>query len=707
MTLLLPFGRTLPNIAQSERAECGLACICMIAAYHGYDVDLPTLRQQNAFTAMGATLRQLVDVATRIKLTCRPMKVPLDSLSKLTLPAILHWDLDHFVVLSEVKPDGVLVIHDPAEGVRRVLRSQASESYTGIAVEMSRAPDFQPVRRRAALPFRRLLRGAMPSLGPVWHGALFAAIAQALALSLPKLAQFAIDVIAPSGSALDANVVGLGALAIASCVFAASLARGVCFVYIGTAIHGHLARSMFRHLLALPLQFFQRQRSAELIARFDSLRALQRILSATFVEAIIDGVALLIAISFVASTGLGLAGAGVGCMSLYAVVRAFSQDRFVRLTEEQLTRQARVQANFVESLRGIESIKAHNDLALRISAWDAQLVSWFNASTRLNIQIAFHSAAAVALQVLTFGVCLWLGLRGAMRGELTLGALVGSLSLLQIFSFRFTTLVDKAAEYGMMSVHKSRLADVYSTQAEEPAESIAAVRPQRLHGRLTLSRVSFRHAPDAPWTLHEASIDISPGEFVAISGASGGGKTTLLRVMLGLLLPEHGTVAVDGVDIQRFGKGNFRNRIAAVLQNDVLFSGSIAENISSFDPTPDMARVEECVRMAGLAETVAAMPMGYRTPVGDMGALLSGGQQQRLFLARALYRKPQILFLDEATSHLDVAKEREINAAIAALGITRIVFAHRMETIRAAHKVYHLAHGKLTLQQDEFAEAAV
>ncbi|HEY9027845.1 MAG TPA: peptidase domain-containing ABC transporter [Burkholderiaceae bacterium] len=704
MSLFLPFARTLPNILQSERAECGLACVCMIAAWHGYDVDLLTLRQQHTFTAMGATLRQLVDVAARIKLSCRPLKVPLESLDKLALPAILHWDLDHFVVLREVRADGTLVIHDPAVGVRRVPRAQASQSYTGVAVEMSRAPDFQPVRRRSVLPFRRLLRGALPSWSPVWHGALFAAIAQTLALCLPKLAQFAVDVVAPSGSALDADMVGLGALAIAVCVFVASLARGVAFVYVGTAIHGHLARGMFRHLLALPLRFFQRQQSAELIARFDSLRSLQRILSATFVEALVDGGAMLVAIAFVATNGLALAAAGVACMSLYAVLRAWNQERFVQLTEEQLIRGARVQANFVESIRGIESIKAHNGLPLRISAWDSQLVAWFNASTRLNAQVAFHSAAALALQVLTFGTCLWLGLRGAMRGELTLGALVASLSLLQIFSFRFTTLVDKAAEYGMLSIHKTRLSDIYAAEAEDHMEPRDALRGHELQGRLTLSGVSFRHAPDAPWTLQEASLDIAPGDFVAITGASGGGKTTLLRVMLGLLEPEHGSVAIDGLDIGRYGKGRYRDRIAAVLQNDVLFSGSIVENICAFDPMPDMAWIEECARMAGLADAIAAMPMGYRTLVGDMGALLSGGQQQRLFLARALYRRPRILFLDEATSHLDVAKEREINASVAALGITRIVFAHRLETIRAAHVVYRLAEGRLVRQAREALE---
>jgi ATP-binding cassette subfamily B protein RaxB len=692
---LLGLRRSVPQILQAERAECGLACLTMVAAYHGYDVDLPTMRQRFAFSALGATLRELVDAAGRLRLSARAIKAPLAALPRMALPLVLHWDFNHFVVLVATRGDGSLVIHDPATGRRTLSPDQASEHYTGVAVEFAPMSDFLRKRERTALTFRQLLRGALHGGQPLRHGLVFALVTQLLALSVPLAGQFLVDSVVPSGSMVDIDLLGLALLLVVGSVFVGHMARGLTFVFLGGAVHLHLARNLFRHLMDLPLSFFQRRQASDLVARFDSLRVIQRILSVSFVEAIVDGFSMVLALAAVSVYSPALAALGTGCMSLYALTRWSLQHRYVRLSEEQIVKGAGVQTSFIESMRGIESIKAHNGQNLRNATWGALLSAWFNATNRLQAQVAFFSACAAALQLFGFGLCLWYGGRRAVTGEISLGVLMACVSLLQLFSIRFVALVDKLADFGMLSIHRARLSDVYAVEPEQAMQGSGVLSRAEIAGRIELCDVSFRYDENRPWVLRGASLTVEAGEFVAITGQSGEGKSTLLRIMLGLLDPQQGQLLVDGAELRALGKERYRDSVGVVLQDDTLFSGSILENICTFDPMPDMELVEQCARMAGIHETIARFPMGYRTLVGDMGSLLSGGQQQRIFLARALYRKPRVLFLDEATSHLDVAREREINHEISKIGITRIVIAHRLETIQAASRVIRMIDGQL------------
>lgn len=692
--------RRVPLILQTERTECGLACLAMVAAYHEHDVDLATLRQRYALSARGATLKDLIAVAGRMQLQARAIKAPLEQLARLTLPVILHWDFGHFVVLVDATPEGALVIHDPARGRCEIPAREASALYTGIAVELLPGPGFKPTRERNALPFRTLLRGALPNKAPLVHGLAFALLAQLFALSVPLLARFVMDTIAPSGNLLDAQVVGLAMVMLAAGLLVANIARGVAFVFVGHAVHSHLARNLFRHLIDLPLPFFQRQHSAQLISHFDSLRVLQRILSVTFIEAVVDGFALIISLAVLSALAPWLAVVGLGCTGAYGALRVFLQDRYVRLNDDFVVKGSRVYASFAETIRGIETLKAHHDQHGRVSAWNSLLTNWFNTSTGLQSLVALSSACASATQTLTLALSLWVGVHMNLGGSLSMGALVASLSLLGVFSFRSTSLIDRLCDFRMLSIHRARLSDVHVVEPERDLTSQQAQVPAQLSGELSLEDLWFRYDETAPWLLKGATLRIKPGEFVAVTAPSGSGKSTLLRILLGLVEPQRGHVLVDGHRLQQIGKAHYRSQVGVVLQNDLLFSGSIAENICAFDPMPDTELMRSCARKAGILDTIDAMPMGFRTLVGDMGSGLSGGQQQRIFLARALYRRPVILFMDEATSHLDVLREKAINEELSRLGITRIVFAHREETIRAAHRVIALVDGQLTAPLD-------
>jgi ATP-binding cassette subfamily B protein RaxB len=268
------------------------------------------------------------------------------------------------------------------------------------------------------------------------------------------------------------------------------------------------------------------------------------------------------------------------------------------------------------------------------------------------------------------------------------------------FSARVAGLIDKMVELRMLNLQGERLADIVLSSPEEEAPPIAV---DAIDASLEVRALSFRYSDTEPFVMLNCSFAVAPGESLAIVGPSGGGKTTLVKLMLGLLQPTDGKVLAGGIDIQKLGIDRYRKLVGTVMQDDQLFAGSIADNISFFDPAPDHSAIERFARMASVHDDIATMPMGYNTLIGDMGAALSGGQKQRILLARALYKQPRILFLDEATSALDVQKERAVNDAIRALNLTRIIIAHRPETIASAERAIVLQGGKVAqdLRRDQ------
>jgi ATP-binding cassette subfamily B protein RaxB len=261
------------------------------------------------------------------------------------------------------------------------------------------------------------------------------------------------------------------------------------------------------------------------------------------------------------------------------------------------------------------------------------------------------------------------------------------------FSARVAGLIDKAIDLRMLNLQGERLADIVLTAPEQESASAA---PETIDSSIEVREVSFRYSDMEPFVLLNCSFAVHPGESVAIVGVSGGGKTTLVKLMLGLLVPTEGKIFAGGLDIQKLGIDRYRKLVGTVMQDDQLFAGSIADNICFFDPAPDQSAIEHFATLAAVHDDIAAMPMAYNTLIGDMGAALSGGQKQRILLARALYKRPRVLFLDEATSALDVQKERAVNDAIRSLKLTRIIIAHRPETIASAERVIVLQAGKVS-----------
>jgi ATP-binding cassette, subfamily B, bacterial CvaB/MchF/RaxB len=680
-----------PLLLQSEAAECGLACLAMVAGHHGLHIDLGSLRARHGLSLKGATLADLVVLAGALKLSARSMKLEPEQLGRVQLPCVLHWDFNHFVVLTEVRR-GHCTVHDPAHGERRCSSAELARHFTGIALELAPRHDFEVANQRRSLKLGALI-GPLPGLrsAAVRIGAV-AAVLQLLVLIAPFYLQWVVDqvLLAQDVDLLVVLAIGFGLLALLQAGVTAL--RGGLLMVVGTTLNLQMQSRLMQHLVRLPMAWFGKRHIGDVVSRFESASSIQRTLTGSLIETLIDGATALLTLGLMFFYAAPLAGVSAGAAALYAGLRAATHRPLRQATEEQIVRNARQHSHFLESVRGIQCIRLHAHEHSRVSAWRDLAVDHFNAALRTQRLALVHQSLQGLLlgleNVITVGLGAMLVLKTAEGSAFSVGMLFAFFAYKTQFMQRFNSLVDKGLELRMLRLHTDRIADV-ALQAAEPDDDAALPddEPPIAAGAIALNHVGFAYAEsDAP-VLQDVSFSIAAGETVAIVGRSGGGKTTLVKLMLGLLAPTHGSITIDGMPLRQLGAARYRRAVASVMQDDQLFAGSIAENICFFEPQPDVARIERCARLAAVADDIAALPMRYHTLVGD--------QKQRILLARALYRRPRILFLDEATSHLDVMRERSVNAAIRALGITCVIVAHRPETIASADRVIALEGGRL------------
>jgi ATP-binding cassette subfamily B protein RaxB len=685
------FGRKLRLVLQTEAAECGLASLAMVAAYHGYDIDLPNLRAKYAVSLKGATLAQLMKIAEALGFQTRPLRLDLEDLDKLATPCILHWDLKHFVVLQRVRRESIEIL-DPAHGSRTLKHEEAGRSFTGIALEMEPGLSFKPRKERQQLRLGALLartRGLRRSLVQVF--ALAAAL-EVFGLVLPFFSQWAIDDVLVSGDWDLLAVLVAGLVLVGSFQAVAGWARARVLLQLTTTLNLQWTGSSFAHLLRLPMAWYEKRHLGDIVSRFGSIGALQQALTGGMVGVVVDGIMATVTLIVMLFYSAQLAAVAGGVVLLYAVIRVLRYGALRSASGEQIVRSARQQSHFMESVRGIQVLKLFNREEDRQRRYMNLAVASTNAGLAVQRQTMFFASLNAMLMVLENAAVLYLGARLVLGGQLSVGMLIAFLGYKTQFVSRASALVDQLLSFKMLGLQTERLADIVLAGPEAASDAALHRSQEGFAASIELRNVSFRYAPDDPWILKDVSLKIEPGESVAIAGPSGCGKTTLLKIMLGQLEPQEGSVSVGGVPLRQLGLRHYREQIGVVMQDDRLFAGSIAENICLFDAQPDHARIEDAARLASVHDEIVRMPMGYSTFVGDMGAALSGGQRQRVVLARALYKRPRILLLDEATSHLDTVTESVVNGAVQQLDITRIVIAHRPQTLAAMGRVIHLLH---------------
>lgn len=692
----------MKTILQSEAAECGLACLAMIADKHGYKSDLNSLRHKYPQTLKGINLEQLIGIADELKLASRALKIDLEHLPQLQLPCILHWDLNHFVVLKSVTKSGIEIL-DPAFGHRKLTLEETSRHFTGIALELTPTEDFRKEDNRLEMKLSQFLSSVGGLKSVLFQLLLLSLVLQVFALAAPYYMQLVLDevIISQDSSLLLVLALGFGMVTLFN--VATTALRGFVVIHLGASLNKQLAFNLFRHLIRLPLDYFSNRHIGDVVSRFSSLEQVKQMLTNAMVEAVIDGVMAIATFIMIYLYSPKLALVVTVAMVLYLTIRLLWYRPLRSLTEEAIMASARENTNFMENVRGIQTIKLFGIEAKRQGLWQNHFTEALNLNVkveRLNVGYSIANSLLFGLEnILVIYLGATLIMESTQADIFTVGMLTAFLAYKSQLTERFASLVDKIIEFKMLGLHLNRLADIAMTKQEE---NLVAEREHQITGSMQLDKISFRYASNEPWLFRELSFDFKQGESIAILGPSGCGKTTLMKIMLGLYKTEEGEVQVDGHSIKLLGQRQYRSQIATVMQSDELLSGSIADNISQFDPQIDIERVMECASMASIHDDIVSMPMSYNSLVGDMGATLSGGQKQRVLLARALYRNPKILFLDEATSHLDIASEYKVNQAIKTLNITRIIIAHRPETIKMADRVLELQNGQLKEVSDKY-----
>ncbi len=694
-----------PLVLQAQSTECGLACLAMLASAHGQHTDLAELRRRFSVSLKGANLAQLIAHADAIGLSARALRLEPEELGALRLPCILHWDMNHFVVLARVGRRRLTVL-DPAVGLRRLSPQEASRHFTGVALELTPGTRFE-TRSQAPRIGLRQLTGRVQGLGRSL-AAIFAVafVLELFAIAAPLLNQAVVDdaIAGHDPDLLRVLVLGLALLLVVQTTLA--LARSWMVMVLGQSLSLQWVGNVFAHLVRLPVDWFEKRHLGDITSRFGAVGAIQHTLTNGLIEALLDVIMVLAALAMMLLYSAKLTAVVLVAVAAYGLVRAASYRPLREAAAERLVLDAREQTHFLESLRAITPLKLFGREQARRARWQNLVVDVQNRDVRTaRLQIAF-GAANTAIFGLENLVVLWLAAQmimthhtaaGAAAAPFTLGMLFAFLAYKGQFTGRVSALIDYAVEWRMLGLHAERLADIALAAPERDAT--AGAQPvhdlSHLSASLELRDVSFRHGEGEPWVLRHASLRIEAGQCVAVTGPSGAGKTTLLKLLLGILHPTEGEVRYGGVPLAQLGLANVRARIGTVMQEDALLSGSLADNISFFDDEPDAVRTEACARLAQLHEDIIRMPMGYHTQVGDLGTGLSGGQKQRLLLARALYRRPAVLALDEATSHLDTENERAVTQALAQLPLTRIVIAHRPETIAGAERVVQVRDGQV------------
>ena len=688
------FGdRRLPMLLQTEAAECGLACLAMIAAHHGHRSDLPTLRQRFSLSLKGSTLSDIVRMAGELQLNARAVRAELDHLADLPCPCLLHWDLNHFVVLKEVNR-GVAVIHDPARGVRRMPLAEVSRHFTGVVLELAPQPGFTPRVEQRVVTVQQLLgsvSGLKRSLAQIF---MLALALEAFLLLSPFFMQWVVDgvLVGADRDLLVTLGIGFGLLVLIQ--VATGAIRSWAVLHVSSTLSLQWLGNVFAHLMRLPVSWFEKRHTGDVMSRFGAVQQIQQTLTTSFVEAVLDGLLVVLTLAMMFVYSGTLAAIALASVGGYALLRWAFFRPLRDATEEAIVHDARRSSHFLESLRGVQSIKLFNRQEDRQARFMNLVVDAMNAhiATR-QLDLMFG-----VLHKLLFGLSriavVWVGALLVLDKSFSVGMLFAFLAYKEQFAQRTSALIDKVVELKMLKLQGERLADIVLSEPE--SEPLATRRQEDLPARLELKGVNFAYSDAEPAVLCGLNLVIEPGESMAIVGPSGCGKTTLLKVMLGFHAPQSGEVLVSGVPLRQLGLRAWRDMIGTVMQDDQLFAGSVTDNISFFDPQPDAAWVEECARVAAVHDEILAMPMAYQTLIGDMGASVSGGQKQRILLARALYKRPSILFLDEATSALDVEREREVNQAIRSLRLTRIIVAHRPETIASAARVVVLHDGHVS-----------
>jgi ATP-binding cassette subfamily B protein len=687
--------RRFPFVWQVDEMDCGVACLAMICRYHGKKVSFSRLRDLAHTSVDGTSLRSLSRAATELGLASRAVKASKKNLDRLPCPALAHWDGNHWVCLLDVTRDTGRVA-DPARGDYKMPRAEFEEKWSGYAALFDPTPSFEDTAEDA-LSVSWVLGFLKPYTGALLQSLLLALIGSGLTMLIPVFTQVVVDRVVVDGDArlLDAVLVAL--VATIGLLLASSYLQRYLIAHVALRVDRSALDWLTRTLLRLPLSYFQTRRTGDIERRLDGVYQIRSFVVSSGISALVSVTMIVAALSIMFAYSPILTGIYAVVAPIYVVmVRLFVgrvRPLFGKLEEEH----GIYRSHRIDAIRGMESLKAAAAEPVFREKLLERFISLAGIQMRADLTVQGFQVGLQGVSMLTAALFLWGGAKLVLSGDLTLGGLVAFTSLVAMTNGPILSLLSLWDRLQVSSVLARRLTDVVEQEPEQGHDHSHLLPVPSLQGTVEVRGLELRYGgPEAPLVLDRVNFQVPAGATVAIVGRSGSGKTTIMRILAGLLNPTGGTVLYDGVDLKTISHRQLRRRIGVVSQSPYLFDGTILENIA-FGLEPDLERAMDAARTANAHEFVTRLPLGYETKVGESGVLLSGGQKQRIAIARAIYRSPAVLLLDEATSALDTESERAIQEALEhAFGDTTVfIVAHRLSTVRNADRILVLERGKL------------
>ena len=683
----------VPILPQLNGVECGAACLAMILNFHGRKTSVAECREICGVGRDGTTAQTIARAARSYGLRAGAFSVEPKDFQHVRLPAIAHWEFNHFVVVERWSQRWVEIV-DPAGGRRRLSAAEFEAGLTGVVMTFEPGIHFEPLRNRTQPIWRSYIASMLRAPGAA---GLIAQVVGAslcllfLGLALPLFTKVIVDRVLPFR---NVGVMGILAAGLALTIVAQAVAgclRTVLLLSLRSRLDLQMMLGFFEHLLCLPFSFFQQRNSGDLLMRLGSNTVIREALTSQSLSAILDG-ALVVGYLAILGARAPLFCAlafGVGCLQIALLLGTFGRRR--DLNQRELAAQSESQSYLVETLSGVTALKASGTEDHVLEHWASLFAGEMNASLRSGQLSAVVDATMTMLHALSPVVLLWAGTFQVLYDGMSLGTMLALTALATAFLEPLSSLVSNGQRMQLAAAHLERISDVVNAEPEQDSSLVQSA--PRLTGRIDFRNVSFRYDPNSPFVLRNISFSVAPGQKVALVGHTGSGKSTLAMLLLGLFEPSEGDILLDGIPLRRLNYRSIRSQFGVVLQEPFLFSGSLRQNIGFGHPNLEFDAIVEAARLAEIQMEIEQMPMGYETRIAEGGIGLSGGQRQRLSLARALARKPAILLMDEATSHLDVATERRLERNLSQKACTRVVIAHRLSTICDSDQILVLESG--------------
>jgi ATP-binding cassette subfamily B protein len=688
--------KKIEHIEQIDEMDCGAASLGMICRHFGRKVSLSRIRQLCHTATDGTSLKALCRAASELGLAARALKVSLRNLNAMPLPAIVHWEGNHWIVLYDVQPDFVRVA-DPALGLRKIPRREFEAKWTGYTalfdytIEFQNAPESKPALGWI-VPFLAKFRTILLQVVGLAVGISL------LQLMFPVFTQMVVDrVIVESDFGLLKTIL-LGMFAAILFVQLSTLVQEYLLAFAAVRLDTSILDFLSRKLLSLPMTYFTSRRTGDIQRRLEGAQHVRQFAVGQGIGALLAMIYLVGSICLMLIYSPLLTLAFLATAPLYIGLMIFSVKVLRPLFAGVEESQGKYSSHQIDAIKGIEAVKA---AAAESAFRDAMLNEFLSVSKKMfksSFIVMSYDSVLNTIGLLSTAIFLCVGATQVIRGTLSVGGFVAFSSLTAMAYGGILRTLGVWDSMQLASVLLNRLNDIFDQEPEQGHDRSRLAPVHSLEGRIELRDVSFKYGgPEAPNILSDIDLDLAPGKMIAFVGRSGCGKTTLIKLIAGLLEPTQGTILFDNIDLKTLNYRDVRRHIGMVLQENHMFNETIARNIAFGDPEPDLDRVLAAAQAAASHEFIMRLPLGYETKIGESGLSLSGGQKQRIAIARAIYNNPPVLIFDEATSALDTESERAIQENLGRLmsGRTTIVIAHRLSTVREAHAIVVLEKGRV------------